>query len=134
MTPEAALLGATALHAGFQLTVTAIVYPALFRAPEWRPAHDFHTRAITPLVVVVYGVLVLACGWTLVDGATVAGTWVALAGVVVAFGATALRAAPLHGRLGEGRHAALVRSLRAADLVRAAGALVALAGAVVAAA
>ncbi|MBC2960774.1 hypothetical protein [Nocardioides deserti] len=54
--PEALLVGATALHAGFQLTVTALVYPRLAgTAPAaWSREHSRHSRTITPLVAVVY--------------------------------------------------------------------------------
>jgi hypothetical protein len=57
------LLAAAALHAGFQLTVTAIVYPALASTPvdDWAEAHDRHSRRITPVVAVVYGAAVVAC-------------------------------------------------------------------------
>lgn len=56
-----AFLVATAAHAGFQLTVTALVYPALVRVgPEgWQQAHTRHSRAILPLVVLVYGALLV---------------------------------------------------------------------------
>ena len=69
MTSGTALLAATALHFGFQVTVTAIVYPALARvaAPGWAAAHRAHTRAIMPMVAVVYGALGLAGGWALLS-------------------------------------------------------------------
>ena len=126
------LLAAVAVHAGFQLTVTTLVYPALFRAPDWESAHVAHSRAITPLVALVYAAVVAASAWVLVEGVDHTGTWLALAGVSMSLAATALRAAPLHGRLSSGRDAGLVRSLRRADLVRSFGAVVALAGALVA--
>jgi TRAP-type uncharacterized transport system fused permease subunit len=64
------LPAAAAVHLGFQLTVSFVVYPALADEPEsrWRAVHDAHSRRITPVVVVVYGFLVVACGWTLVTG------------------------------------------------------------------
>ncbi|HET8765795.1 MAG TPA: FMN-binding negative transcriptional regulator, partial [Pedococcus sp.] len=66
-TAAAALLGAAGLHAGFQLTVTTLVYPALARvdASRWAEAHDRHSRAITPLVGVVYLLLLAAGAWAL---------------------------------------------------------------------
>ena len=131
--PDTLLLAAVAVHTGFQLTVTTLVYPALFRAPDWESAHTAHSRAITPLVALVYGAVVAASVWVLVQGVEHTGTWVALGGVGVSLAATAFRAAPLHGRLSSGRDASLVRSLRQADLVRSCGSVVALAGALVAA-
>ena len=130
---ETLLLAAVAMHAGFQLTVTALVYPALFRAPDWERAHAAHSRSITPLVAVVYAALVAAAVWVVVDGIDEAATVVALAGVALSLATTALVAAPAHGRLAAGRDATVVRRLRVADLVRTAGAVVALAGALVAA-
>jgi hypothetical protein len=129
-----ALVGAAALHLGFQLSVTLLVYPALARvpAPDWAAAHAAHSRAITPLVVVVYGALVLACGWALVARWPDAWTLVAVAGAGLSFLATALVAAPTHGRLAAGRDEGLIRRLLAADRVRAVGALVCCAAAVAA--
>jgi hypothetical protein len=55
---------AAALHAGFQATVTVLVYPVLGErtAAEWRAAHDRHSRAITPLVGAVYVALLVTGG------------------------------------------------------------------------
>lgn len=127
-----ALVGAAALHLGFQLTVTLVVYPALVRSPDWERAHPAHTRAVTPVVVLVYGVLALAVGWALV--ATWPDPWVLVgaAGAAASLAATALVAGPTHGRLGSGRDEALLDSLLAADRVRLAGAVVCCLGSVVA--
>src|SRR5690242_12010737 len=98
-----ALLAATALHLGFQLTVSLLVYPALAEVPQdrWPERHAAHSRRITPLVVVVYGLLAGACAWTLLTGprgwAIVAVSAAAAAALLTAFGA-----APAHGRLGRG--------------------------------
>ena len=133
-TPELALLTAAAVHLGFQATVTAVVYPALARVPaaQWPGAHRAHTRAITPVVVVVYGALVVAGGWALVDGPD-RWTTVALAAVAVTLLVTAFGAAPAHGRLGDGHDPARIRRLLRVDRVRAAAALLTLAAAVPAA-
>jgi hypothetical protein len=128
-----ALLAAAALHLGFQLSVTLLVYPALARTPDWPTAHSAHSRAITPLVVVVYGALVLAGGWALATEWPDRWVLIAAAGAGLSFLATALVAAPAHGRLAAGRDDALVRRLLAADRVRTLGALVCCAAAVVAA-
>lgn len=129
-----ALLTATALHAGFQLTITLVVYPALAAvpAPSWSPAHDAHSRRIAPLVALVYAAgLVAAVGAVLVTPS--GGTVAALVGLVVAVGVTATAAAPAHGRLGRGKDDDLVRTLMRADRLRALGAVTALAGALAAA-
>jgi len=129
-----ALLAAAALHLGFQLTVTALVYPALSRVStaDWALAHRRHSRAIVPLVVVTYGALVLAGGWAL---ATTASPWVlvAVAGAGLSLLTTALVAAPTHGRLSAGKDPALVRRLLHADYARSAGAVLCLVGAALAA-
>jgi len=132
--PELVLLTAAAVHLGFQATVTAIVYPALARVPaaQWGIAHAAHSRAITPVVVVVYGALALAGGWALLSAP---GGWtlVALAALAVAVLVTAVAAAPAHGRLGRGHDPARIARLLRADRVRAVAAGVALAAALAAA-
>lgn len=127
-----ALLAAVMLHLGFQVTVTVVVYPALARATDWETAHSAHTRAITPLVVVVYGALLLAGGWALV--ATWFDPWVllAVAGAGTAMLATALVAGPTHGKLAGGKDPDLVRRLLTADRARSLAALVSSLGAVLA--
>ncbi len=132
-TPEAALLTATAVHLGFQATVTAVVYPALARVPaaQWEVAHGAHARAITPVVAVVYGGLALAGGWALLSGPD-AWTVVALAAAAVAMLITALVAAPAHGRLGAGHDPRRMDRLLRVDRLRAAAAVVALAAAALA--
>lgn len=132
--PLLALIVTTALHLGFQLVVTVLVYPALadVPGPSWREHHDRHSRRITPLVVVVYGFLALACGWVLGSGPTMTEV-IAIGACAVAGGLTAVVAAPAHGRLGRGRDPASLRLLLRADRLRLVAAVVALAGAVSAA-
>jgi len=119
----AALVVAGALHAGFQGTVTALVYPALarLRPEDWVEGHARHSRAIVPLVVVVYAAVLGAVAWSLVADPT---GWVAAsaAAQAVALGVTATLAAPLHGRLSDRDEALVVRLLRV-DRVRAAAAV-----------
>ncbi|XAS75275.1 hypothetical protein V3G39_11430 [Dermatophilaceae bacterium Sec6.4] len=110
---------AAALHAGFQLTVTVLVYPALSRIPpeRWPDAHARHSRGIVPLVGVVYVLLAVSVCWMLLadrSGWTYAGAVLAAAVASV----TAFGAAPIHGRLSE-RDDALVRRLLQIDTVRA---------------
>ena len=135
ITPELALLTAAATHLGFQATVTAVVYPALARVPaaQWPAAHRAHSRAITPVVAVVYAALAAAGGWALLSGPD-AWTLVALAATAVAVLVTAVAAALAHGRLGAGYDPRRIHRLLRVDRIRAAAAAVALAAAVAAAA
>ena len=129
MTATEALLAVSALHAGFQLVVTVVVYPALADVPpdRWGPAHDAHSRRITLLVAPLYAAVVGACGWVLVDGPLLLSAAVAVAGNAGALVATALVAGPTHGRLGrDGKRPELVRRLLLADRVRTFGAVTAL--------
>ncbi|QIK65913.1 hypothetical protein G7072_05790 [Nocardioides sp. HDW12B] len=131
-TVEVLVLASAALHAGFQVTVSVLVYPALLRAEPFGPAHARHSRGIAPIVVVVYGALVATGTARLVAGDLDAASLVALGGAALAGLTTALVAAPTHGRLAHGRTDALARRLTRADLVRTAGAVLGLAGALVA--
>jgi hypothetical protein len=126
------LLGAAALHLGFQLTVSVLVYPALVRSPAtgWAAVHDRHSRAVTPLVAVVYAVLLGASAWAAVAGPVDGGLVLCWAGAAVALGTTAIVAAPLHGRLGrEGPVPHLLRRLVVTDRVRTTAAAVCALGA-----
>ena len=129
------LVGATALHVGFQATVTVLVYPALARtaAEEWRVAHALHSRRITPLVVVVYAATLLAGVGSMLADPGSAALWVSVLGTALAFLVTATVAAPAHRRLGAGRDPAVIDRLLRADQLRLAGAGLALAGALAAA-
>ena len=116
-----ALLAASALHVGFQLVVTGVVYPALAEVPDdvWTRAHDAHSRRITVVVAVVYALLAAACLWVLVSGPYNAFVFLSLAGAAIAALTTAFVAAPAHGRLGrEGRSEAVMRRLKHADVAR----------------
>ena len=133
MSAQVAFALAAALHAGFQVTVSVLVYPTLARrgAEEWVATHDAHSRAIVPLVVVVYAGLVGTGAWLVASGPTLLG-WAALLVTGLALLVTALVAAPLHGRLGV-RDDDRVRRLIVGDRWRCAaavlGALLAIAGA-----
>ena len=129
----AAFLAAAAANAGFQATVTLVVYPTLshVRAAHWRQAHDRHSRAIAPLVAALYLALVATSVWWLLDD------WAVLAAVAVGLAAvpmvlTALVAAPTHRRLVRRDDAALARLLTA-DQARTAFAVAGVAVAILAA-
>ena len=125
MTSDLLLLTASAIHLGFQLTVSGVVYPALAGEPadRWSGAHRNHSRRITPVVSVVYGFLAVACGWALLAGPDL---WTAASVVAAAVAAvvTAGGAAPIHRRLGEGHSAVLIGRLLVVDRVRTAAAAV----------
>jgi hypothetical protein len=131
------LVPALALLAGFQLTVTCIVYPALADLPaqDWRRAHAAHGRRITPLVVVVYGAALAASVVAVVrhDEYATLPLVVALVASLVGVGLTATLAGPMHGRLGE-HDPALVQRLLRVDRLRCVAAVVAALAAVWAAA
>lgn len=131
---EVALLAATAVHLGFQLTVTVLVYPTLARVPadRWQQAHAAHSRAITPLVGLVYGGLLATGIWTLVSGLPGIWTLVALVATAVAVLVTAAAAAPAHGRLAAGHDPDRIARLLRADRIRAAAATTAFVAAVLA--
>ena len=126
-----AFLAAASAHAGFQATVTLVVYPTLshVRAAHWRQAHDQHTRAIWPLVLVAYLLLAATGVWWLADDwSTLAVVAVVLALLPMAL--TAALAAPLHRRLVKRDDVALARLLlvdrwRTALAVAAAGVAIA---------
>lgn len=137
MSPTEALLAATGLHAGFQLVVTLLVYPALAATPADRfaAAHDQHARRIVALVGVVYVAAAAACVWVLAAGPRSPAALVACAATAVAAGWTAFGAAPTHSRLGtRGPTPALLSQLLRADRVRCVAAVVALLAALLAAA
>lgn len=118
------LVAATALHAGFQLVVTLLVYPALAAVPEpsWADAHAAHSRRITPVVAVVYaGLLVAGALTVLADPSPAQWGSVTLSGVAVLV--TAAVAAPAHSRLGTGWDPAVMSRLLAGDRVRCAAAV-----------
>jgi len=127
-----ALVGATALHAGFQTTVTLVVYPALaaVSADAWDAAHDGHARRIAPLVAIVYAAALVAAAGALVTGPGAA-VVVAAAATVATVLVTALSAAPTHGRLSAGPTPDLLRTLLRADRLRCLLALVSFAAALV---
>lgn len=127
---EQAFTVAVAVHAGFQVTVTVLVYPALAATPpeRWEVVHGAHSRRIAPLVAVLYGALVVTGGLTAYAGAVDSAWVVAVAAVGATVLLTAAVAAPLHGRLGrEGPRPVLLRRLLVADRVRALLAVLALA-------
>jgi hypothetical protein len=131
-TPETALLAATAAHFGFQVTVTTLVYPALARVPadRWVIAHDAHSRAIVPLVALVYGALALTGGWALLSGPS--GWTLPACAALAATGVATVFAARVHGRLGAGHDREQIGLLLRIDRVRAVTATLALVAAALA--
>ncbi|MGO4362128.1 hypothetical protein [Terrabacter sp. RAF57] len=131
--PLVALTAAAALHAGFQVTVTALVYPALLGDDhDWARRHAAHGRRIVPLVVVTYGAVLLSVVWVLSSGPASLSVGVAAGGFGVILVLTAVGAAPRHGRLGRGYDAGVAAGLSRVDHWRCAMAVVVLAAAVTA--
>jgi hypothetical protein len=86
---------------------------------EFARAHATHSRAIVPLVGLVYGLVVVSASGAVLSAPTSLLAWSAALASAVALATTAFRAAPLHGRLGRrGPETDLVRSLLRADRVR----------------
>jgi hypothetical protein len=127
-----ALVVATCLHAGFQVVVTFLVYPAFRGIPEahWTHFHRDHTRRITWIVVVTYALVLGASTWVLASGPRNAGTVTAVCLCALAVLTTAVVAAPTHGRLSVRRDARDLERLVRADRVRAAAAVLAAGAAV----
>lgn len=126
MGADVGLVAATALHAGFQLVVTVLVYPAFRTVPVelWAGHHGRHTSRVTWLVVPVYGLLALAGVATMRSGPD-AWQLVALgllAGCVVV---TATVAGPAHSRLAAGRDPVVLARLLVADRLRCVAAVLA---------
>ena len=117
---EVALVAATAVHAGFQAVVTLLVYPTFKEVPHesWSRFHTAHSRRITAIVVVVYGLLVAASAWVLATGPRNAGTLAAVGFAGLAMLTTAAVAAPAHGRLSRARGDRDLAGLLRADRVR----------------
>lgn len=121
---------ASTAHAGFQVTVTTLVYPALAATVpnEWPAAHQRHSRSITPLVVGLYGALVVSgVAFVVVGPGPAPARWVAISGAAASMLLTATLAGPIHGRLGgpdQGPGGALMSRLLLVDRWRCAAALV----------
>lgn len=131
MSVEVALILVTALHLGFQATVSAVVYPALADVPAaaWERAHVAHSRRVAGLVVLVYGALLLVLGWALLVLPLGIGLLLVAVGTALSLLTTAAVAAPTHGRLGGGRTPELIQRLLWADRVRTLGAAASVVGA-----
>ena len=141
MSPTAAVahLAAACAYAGFQATITAVVYPQLAAvgrfAPAAFPAHEARHSTRTAVVVgPLFAALVGATGWLVVTAPTSVLAWAAAGCTGVVLGITALAAVPRHDRLRRGWDPAVMDRLLRVDTVRAGAALaqVALAVAVVA--
>ncbi|GAA2475363.1 hypothetical protein GCM10009858_10890 [Terrabacter carboxydivorans] len=111
----------SALHAGFQVAVTTLVYPVLLRdGSDWSRRHGAHSRSIVPLVVLTYGAVLVSMVWVFAAGAVPAGAWVAGGAFALTLLVTAVGAAPLHGRLARGFDPGVARRLLLVDRGRCA--------------
>ena len=136
MSPITGFALASLAHAGFQVAVTALVYPALVRSgrvhpDDWAEVHGRHSRAIGPVVAVLYGALLATGVWVLATGVGSVAAAVAGVGAVGAALVTAVAAAPTHGRLSR-PDPVLLHRLVVADRVRCGWAVLGAVGAVVA--
>lgn len=107
-----AFLAAASAHAGFQATLTLVVYPTLshVRSAHWRQAHDRHGHDVRPLVVGAYLAMVATGVWWLAtDWSTLAVVAVVLG--LLAMAVTAALALPLHRRLVRRDDSSLARLL-----------------------
>lgn len=122
-----ALVAATWLHAGFQLVVTTLVYPAFFHVSEqdWPAFHDRHSRRILGVVLLVYGSVTASAVWVLAQGEPDFALNISLVAGAVAILVTAGVAAPAHRRLASRRDFRELSLLLAWDKVRCAAAAVA---------
>lgn len=120
-----ALVAASGLHAGFQVTVSAVVYPALVRTDPsiWASAHNAHSRSIVGVVAVVYALVMGTNVWALVTNEDNVFVWLTALGSALAIGTTAFVAGPTHARLDANPDPDLIRTLMRSDKVRAAGAV-----------
>lgn len=120
------LVLAAGAHAGLQLVVHLVVYPALADASAGgtaaaRAGHERHTRRMSVAVAPVYGLLVVAAAAVvLADPSALSAAAVAL--VLATLAVTALLAVPAHDGLvraaDPAARAVLHRRLARADLVR----------------
>lgn len=135
MTWTEALLAVSAAHAGFQLVVSVVVYPALAEVGEqgWATAHAAHSRRISLVVGPLYLALIAVNLGVLIDGVGSLAVGLAVLGNAIAGVTTALVAAPTHGSLGlRGPMPRLIRRLLVADWIRTGGALLACGAALIA--
>lgn len=135
MTPLVALAVVAAVHAGFQVTVSAVVYPVLAdrTGPDFAAAHTDHSRRIVRLVGPLYLAVLAVGAWVVVAAPLGPAVLVALGAQAVVLLTTAAVAAPAHGALGrDGPTPPLLRRLLTADRVRAGAAVVGLVAALVA--
>ena len=126
--PAVAHLAAACAYAGFQMTITALVYPQLAAvgrfAPAAFPAHEARHSTRTAVVVgPLFAALVGATGWLMVAAPTSLLVWAAAGCTAVVLGVTALAAVPRHDRLRRGWDPAVMAALQRADVARAVAAL-----------
>jgi len=131
VTAATAYVIAASAYAGFQLLVRVVVYPSYDLVPRdaFPPFQRAHMRRITPLAVVLFGMLLVATVALFVgerrgDGIAAATMFAVLLALTV-FGA-----APTHARLVRGYDENLVRRLLRVDAARVAVAMLQLALAV----
>lgn len=131
MNTDAAILahlGAACAYAGFQVTITVLVYPQLAAIGRSAPGvfTDHEARHSTRTAVIVgplFAALVGATGWLVVSDPSSPLAWAAAACTAVVLAVTALAAVPRHDRLRRGFDPAVMARLQRVDAVRAVAAL-----------
>jgi hypothetical protein len=125
---------AASAYAGFQWLVHLVVYRSYDMVrPEAFPAFErAHIRRITPIVVVLFGLLLVATATLLAVGRRDVGIAAAVL-LAALLGVTTFGAAPAHGRLVQRYDGDVLRRLLRVDAVRTGIATLQLALAVVAA-
>ena len=128
LTPALVHLAAACAYAGFQVTITVLVYPQLaavgHSAPAIFTAHEArHSTRTAAVVGPLFAALVAATGWLVVAAPTSCLAWAAAACTAVVLGVTALAAVPRHNRLRRGWDRAVMTALQRVDAVRAGAAL-----------
>lgn len=139
MTTDPAILahlGAACAYAGFQVTITVLVYPQLAAVGRAVPGvfagHEARHSTRTAVVVgPLFAALVVATGWLVVADPSAPLVWTAAACTAVVLAITALAAVPQHNRLRRGFDPVVMAQLQRVDAVRMVAALAQVAIAVV---
>ncbi len=116
-------LGAACAYAGFQWTISALVYPQIAatgrRAPATFAAYEaWHARRTAFLVAPLFAALVGACVWLVVTRPASVLAWACVALTATVLGASAFCAVNQHERLKAGYDEAVMQRLQRADAVR----------------
>lgn len=120
-----ALLASSALHLGFQSTVTTLVYPEVYSVPrrEVPAVQERHARTIAPLAAAVYLPVLASAAWAGIATARHPGAPGRLAGILASVGAaipivTTASTLPLHVAVASEPTPGRIQGILAADRAR----------------